>query len=143
MYKKRRADNQTWQRESIADLLHRRARRTKSRRCNVRSTVIVHDTSDGDIDGSHDTLTNNQCFRILTRVAHLGDDVEKGWCASICENNRGYGGKGFGRLWVGEQLIVRFPWASSNGCVGRLILYPDSDCQDQYCEMVSLNTPNL
>lgn len=67
---------QTRKRKPIAHLLHQDTRRAKRRRRDVRSTIVVHNNANGDIDRSHDGLAQRQGLEVVLVVLHLRYDVE-------------------------------------------------------------------
>lgn len=80
---------QTRKREPVADLLHQDTSGSQRRRRDVRSAVVVHNNTDGDVDGGHDELTKRQGLEVVLVVLHLGHDVEVGGNATEGEDDAG------------------------------------------------------
>lgn len=81
------ADNQTQDRNSVADLLKQRSSRSKSGRCDVGAAVVVDDDTDGDVCRGHDALAPDQGLGEVTGLAHFGHDVEVRRHTSVGEND--------------------------------------------------------
>lgn len=62
--------------EPVAYLLHQDTRGSQRRRCDVRSTVVVHDDTDSNVDRGHDCLAQRQGLEVILRVLHLRHNVE-------------------------------------------------------------------
>lgn len=106
MCNKTRGDDQGGQGKPVRDLLHHRARRSKSRRGDIGTTVVVDDNADGDIDSRHQRLADDEGSGVVARLAHLGNDGEEGRCAGVSEDQRRQGGGGGGEAWVLDELVI-------------------------------------
>lgn len=72
--------------QTVTDSLQERTRRSKSRRCDIRSSKVVDDNSDRDVDGRDDRLADDQCTGTQSWIPHLGGDREEAWCAGKGED---------------------------------------------------------
>ena len=89
MSNKDNGGKKTRKREPIAHLLHQDTRRAQRRRRDVRSTEVVHNNPNGDIDRSHNGLAQRQGLEVVLVVLHLGHDVEVSRNPAECEDNTG------------------------------------------------------
>lgn len=125
------SDQQAGKRNSIGHLLHNRTGRAKRRRRDIRSTIVVDDDSDNNISATDDWLTDDQGFRIVSRITHLGCDREKGWGARIGKNEGRDCGSGIHKTGVVDKLVVRLPYTLLRRCTGSILdSYSDHHCED-------------
>jgi hypothetical protein len=80
---------QTRKCEPVAHLLHQDTCGSQRRRRDVRSAVVVHDDTDGDVDRGHDKLAQRQGLEVVLLVLHLGHNVEVRRNTAECEDDAG------------------------------------------------------
>jgi hypothetical protein len=80
---------QTRKCEPVAHLLHHDTGGSQRRRRDVRSAVVVHDDTDGDVDRCHDKLAQRQGLEVVFLVLHLGHNVEVCRNTAECEDDAG------------------------------------------------------
>lgn len=136
------SNQETWNSNSVADLLHQRAGRSQRRRSDVGATVSVDHNADSQVDGRNSCLANQHRTDVQPRVSHLGRDGEEGRGARESEDDRCDSRHNFcegGRAYdfvVGNEgsFLWRFGWTvlDANG---------DGDGQDCSIMSVSLKEP--
>ena len=126
MNKQHHSDQKAGNGKAITDLLHSRTSGAKSRRGNVRTAEVVDDNTNGNVNGGHSALADDQRASIVLRVAHLRDNGEEGRCTGVGEDHRGHGGDGFAERGIGNDLVVRYP-DSLLRCQDWAVLDADSD----------------
>lgn len=73
-----RADEQAHQTDTIRHLLHHLARAAKRRGSNPLAAVAVHDEAERQVRRRDDAHADVHGLVVVARLAHLGDDGEKG-----------------------------------------------------------------
>lgn len=124
------ADKQTREGNSVADLLHQGSCRSEGGRGHERATVVVHDYTDGNVHSRHDGLAVDERLCEVTRVAHLGDDVEVGGDTCVGEDDGRQRGESAGSVGVAEELVVGYEGAFL-GCCRWSVLDTNGYGQDQ------------
>lgn len=100
-------NDKTRQREAIGDLLYSVASRPQSRRGDIGSAEVVHDTTDSDIGPSDNRLAGYKCLVVLVGISHLRHDGEESWSTRECEDERRYGGNSISERRIVDDLVVR------------------------------------
>lgn len=81
------SNKQTWDGETITDLLHQDTSRSQGGAGNVLTSVVVDNRSDNEVDHGDSRLADQDTFGVILDVPHLTDNVEETWCSGVSEDD--------------------------------------------------------
>lgn len=130
-------DNETRESQAVADLLDGLSSRSKSRRSDISTAVVVNNNADNDVNNSDDALAKDQGLLVVLGLSHLSSDREEDGSSAVGEDESGDGGHGLGEGRGVEELVVGLPDAILGGKVGA-ILNTNSDGDDKDCSLLEV-----
>ena len=65
--------------KTVADFLHQNSSRSKGRRSNIVTAVVVHDDANGKVDTGRNATAKCESLGVFARVCHLRDDGKIRW----------------------------------------------------------------
>lgn len=119
-------NNETGQREAVADLLHNRTSGAESRRSDIRATEIVDNDANSYVCARDDALRAKKRSGVHLGVTHLGRDGEESRRSGKGEDEGRNGRDTLGKVGALDKGVVGLP-VTSLGRGSRSVLNTDGD----------------